>query len=1659
MVKGTCIIEPMSPEEIFVTKQRIKYGKNASDVSEEILKVQNKESVVAEIQRVKENSMEDPESGRRRFLGHKPHKSPSDQYRETSARLQGKISSEIESETPGAILRKDAGSMMGNAVSGAAFYYEQVLRGQMSESEYYKQVKEIVEEEMKEWKFEASLKGSLEYIILTVATTAQGIWDFAIRQNNDIILQREIAKEGSTVDVSALTSGTLPHLETELLVLDADQDEGGYSDITFILENGHNITIDIKTKLAKDYQASKIITDPTYSVGMFSPSMGFDYENQLEVYARGMLGMYKSKTAKSLIMPVMLSLEFNEDTGEYSRNAYTAWSFFTLDKLIKEELSVREKTLLKSDQDKAIIDESINQLRQKYEDVKRENITHRLNLMNSPISKTGNYNLDDTIHRLYEFVNDFYSRTRKIFTSDDYQKLPYLKQRIAGYKTMIDKLINYADISMLRTQLESLLRDYQRITREMNGMSDRINSLTEQEKIEISRDMRILQAEAEIIADFIMHMKDHARDLELNQQTIDQMVADGLIKKGEIPFTKKLAGFTEALEGRIPNFIKEALVNNGAVKIDSRDVRDFTLFSVIDDIIIDLKKMRRNFDMYAFKDTLEIDDNGVIIAPDIGMIRAWTDNLLYINHPLFTTLRKQILDDRWAIKDKTEAELRNFYEKIDAFYTAMNRAFGYNKSKALDAILDYEHGLLIADVSPEFDEKRNRLFKNYKQSEDDKTKAELVTFMRKYYVPSEIYKADIHRRRLRHLETITSRYYELIPKEDLTQEQIQNDPTIIFDDELDSYKRLHQHHYLNDKFYDAVRALLTRIRTSQDEKVINESRQLLESLMDNDYKKGLVLSDTRIREEMVSWLNNNDLTPGMYIHKDPRTDSWNDKMVWPETIYKEQDPDSAWTNEGNIRHMQVAPEARQDFMSEEWSKIKDIPEAVELLDYLYNLNDVAKILTGRKLPRNLVPNFKKELIESIEEQVRGVSVERLDKILGRLIMSDMRIDSEDAIMDLSFNKDRKLDLHVMGTNWLVDADGDHYAGETERDIKIVKTNASLKSMQLESIIPLFLQSIQSYAVLSKSEAYAQTLLDLVNNPDQLKIEARNRDNKALMNKQINSIFKHDILGGNNTTNLVRSLTTLVNWHWYHVRYAPHLMVDNWMNFQSKKGLFAADPNTGLGPVNSKKVILFLQKVYSAKILGFGVIPGAGALLAGTIAAIINSFEHEFMSVKSLKQAQATITKAFASRDRKTINRITSLTMAMETVNQASINRRRFRRIKKVEKVFSPFGLFAPYHFADNILGSTNTIAVAMFHTIIDGKMVKLDKAPEGSKSIWDMWQYDQDPFVNPVEPTEEIKKWRTQFQTIVKTVNQETYGQLSEGDLMMYQTTLLGTMLGMFKSWLPQLFYKRFRKTEYFTDLQAIREGRYITWAKQHWPQGKKEELIAKQLEEFERINEDDGINIMKGTMIFMAESIQSLLFNIDLLWNTNKTPSKLNKTRMKLNFLKWRADNPLQAKQMGDTTDIQFAQWQEMVERNIRSGLAELYAILTLYVGLYALKADYDDDEKSDLTENYWFRQIYKVVNKARTEVLFFLNPMEGVRMISSPFPMVALLKDVHNTIWNGIDEIRDLTLEQVFGQPVDKRDKTPFLYYGSRWIPGVYQLRKLAEIFEQDKRSYYEL
>ena len=89
----------------------------------------------------------------------------------------------------------------------------------------------------------------------------------------------------------------------------------------------------------------------------------------------------------------------------------------------------------------------------------------------------------------------------------------------------------------------------------------------------------------------------------------------------------------------------------------------------------------------------------------------------------------------------------------------------------------------------------------------------------------------------------------------------------------------------------------------------------------------------------------------------------------------------------------------------------------------------------------------------------------------------------------------------------------------------------------------------------------------------------------------------------------------------------------------------------------------------------------------------------------------------------------------------------------------------------------------------------------------------------------------------------------------------------------------------------------------------------------------------------------------------------------------------------------------------------------------------------------------------RTRMELGFTLNPMEFAAFTRGLVPLTGLLTDSYKVVTNGWTE----SLEMLGVIAENPRDKTPLFYHTLKFVPGWSQLRRVFEIYDQDKINPY--
>jgi hypothetical protein len=340
----------------------------------------------------------------------------------------------------------------------------------------------------------------------------------------------------------------------------------------------------------------------------------------------------------------------------------------------------------------------------------------------------------------------------------------------------------------------------------------------------------------------------------------------------------------------------------------------------------------------------------------------------------------------------------------------------------------------------------------------------------------------------------------------------------------------------------------------------------------------------------------------------------------------------------------------------------------------------------------------------------------------------------------------------------------------------------------------------------------------------------------------------------------------------------------------------------------------------------------------------------------------------------------------------------------------------------------------------NGNLVRLVNLPEGTKSLFEDSEIINDELIikNIIDKDGkiDIKKY-TALRQLAKCVARDIKGQPDGQDAYAAQTTLIGSLGMGFRTWLPGMLDARFGGVRYNYNSQNIVQGKYRAF----WS-----ELNDTEKGIYNFVNGRALLTMVK----FLAAMPVTTFFG-------EKYGFKISQERAKVELQKFKEaykNNPaIQRMTLKDYMDYKQGQ--------MRSLSAELMVILTLMSLLMILGGDWDDDDEPDYKKSWYGRTLFRVVNRARRELAFAINPDDWrSTFMRSPVPLTGLIEDVFKTVKNGFDQVGDI----IFGEEERKgvpgiifgknkgADKKPLGYEAFRWLPGN-KLVRMFEIFESQQ------
>ena len=457
-----------------------------------------------------------------------------------------------------------------------------------------------------------------------------------------------------------------------------------------------------------------------------------------------------------------------------------------------------------------------------------------------------------------------------------------------------------------------------------------------------------------------------------------------------------------------------------------------------------------------------------------------------------------------------------------------------------------------------------------------------------------------------------------------------------------------------------------------------------------------------------------------------------------------------------------------------------------------------------------------------------------------------------------------------------------------------------------------------------------------------------------------------------------------------------------------------------------KLIGALKSTQSAIELSLSPLLWAGNLMQITSNAYFEGINGYYYDSKQMAATQAEGSGVRGSEAKKLYDGLTYLfefSPSFVNVKKKNLSSRFAEKWVNWDTAF--IGMRKSEQAVNNNIG----ISVLKNWTEIDGEVVRMEDAPEGTKSLFERSKIDNGYL--QIEGITDTKGNVTNLDLYGKIrelaigVATSVKGQLNPDDLASVYMSIVPNAAMGFKTWLPGMFDARLSQLRYDPSRNRMVEGKWMALATD----------LAK-----------DDRSWLEWLGNVVAPSIMRLTANVATFGLSDRTgigKYKINELRARKMFErykeKFKHDKAIQ--------NMNFEDYVKYKRGQIKATAAEIRMILALVGMVMALRADWDEDGEADWKKNFYTRNLFRAINRGRREVGFLINWEEWQYTIfQAPIPIMSLPTDAANAIFSAIDGVGDF----VTGEERKPGERSKF-YPALRMVPS----NKLWLMFEPDEQA----
>ena len=685
------------------------------------------------------------------------------------------------------------------------------------------------------------------------------------------------------------------------------------------------------------------------------------------------------------------------------------------------------------------------------------------------------------------------------------------------------------------------------------------------------------------------------------------------------------------------------------------------------------------------------------------------------------------------------------------------------------------------------------------------------------------------------------------------------------------------------------------------------------------------------------------------------------------------------------------------------------PENKPLMDYykmVQKWNSLFNNLVGDRIDKNYILNARDGILEDVFNN--GLQMGRFMDNLARTVLPFAAAEDM-GVQDSSGNYVKTIPMPYTSAASLRNAKGEF--------------DYTLKTRDLSKALVTLAQTVYNHANMTRVEGYVLSMKNyLQDEARQIPLTSEGKLSTGTLAPKV----------GEANPELIATLDKYINYYLYGQKLQD----------------IAAQWKVGKSPITGRdvfispaKVLQTLKTVYSMKALGFAVVPAIAARVAGQTAMMIETIDGENYNSLSLKEAQTEMVANY---------RRFELFVELTDPYQAGRFRQQVQDItaRRSGRWFNLDRVFWFLRGADENMDSIVAVAMAKRHGIDkEGIVQRLSDMEEGAESIYSMYLKSYEKEDSLPKNFKSGTKAHKEFRQRVMEVAAKLKGRMSEQDIVAANTGWAGWGILHFRSWMPDVLHERYKTRTYNRILKTYEEGRMMGLFR---GSGMASEM------EMDRKLSDVMLSVLKRGV----KGLQNLAFLKKFTTNPAER-ARLQKAG------KWNEKDEAEYNRRMESLRIEWENWKDSVtdprikestleqyaamrQRSVRRALMEIRAYLGLFAGIMVAGVKTGPDDERLYQKTWLSNKLILILNRARLEMGFSINPTELTQLLTNMFPLVGLFEDMIKIVENGFTESLELTGIKA----ENPHDNSPMFYHSSSYLlPGLNQMSKVLEIYEKDK------